>query len=92
MTNLDTVLISVLTPLLSAIVGLIVWFINRIKHYAKQKEELLKRYAQLSELINYIAGIMDIIIINEQVEIKPDLKNELRIASEKYHTLDLIKL
>lgn len=42
MTNLDTVLISVLTPLLSAIVGLIVWFINRIKHYAKQKEELLK--------------------------------------------------
>lgn len=91
MTNLDTVLISVLTPLLSAIVGLIVWFINRIKHYAKQKEELLKRYAQLSELINYIAGIMDI-IINEQVEIKPDLKNEIKIASEKYHTLDLIKL
>ena len=91
MTNLDTVLISVLTPLLSAIVGLIVWFIARIKHYAKQKDELLKRYAQLSELINYIAGIMDI-IINDQVELKPDLKNELRIASEKYHTLDLIKL
>lgn len=91
MTNLDTVLVSTLTPLLSAIVGLIVWFIARIKHYAKQKDELLKRYAQLSELINYIAGIIDI-IINEQVEIKPDLKNELKIASEKYHTLDLIKL
>ena len=91
MTNLDTVLISVLTPLLSAIVGLIVWFIKRIKHYAKQKEELLKRYAQLSELINYIAGIVDI-IINDQVELKPDLKNELKVASEKYHTLDLIKL
>ena len=88
MTN---VLISVLTPLLSAIVGLIVWFIARIKHYAKQKDDLLKRYAQLSELINYIAGIIDV-IINEQVEIKPDLKNELKVASEKYHTLDLIKL
>ena len=88
MTN---VLISVLTPLLRAIVGLIVWFIARIKHYAKQKDDLLKRYAQLSELINYIAGIIDV-IINEQVEIKPDLKNELKIASEKYHTLDLIKL
>ena len=91
MTNLDTVLISVLTPLLSAIVGLIAWFIARIKHYAKQKDELLKRYAQLSELINYIAGIIDI-IINDQVELKPDLKNELKVASEKYHTLDLIKL
>ena len=91
MTNLDTVLISVLTPLLSAIVGLIVWFIARIKHYAKQKDELLKRYAQLSELINYIAGIMDI-IISEQVELKPDLKQQLKVASEKYHTLDLIKL
>ena len=88
MTN---ILISILTPLLSAIVGLIVWFISRIKHYAKQKDELLKRYAQLSELINYIAGIIDI-IINEQVELKPDIKNELKIASEKYHTLDLIKL
>ena len=91
MTNLDTILISVLTPLLSAIVGLIVWFIARIKHYAKQKDELLKRYAQLSELINYIAGIMDI-IINDQVEIKPDLKQQLKVASEKYQTLDLIKL
>ena len=88
MTNL---LISVLTPLLSAFAGLIVWFIARIKHYAKQKDELLKRYAQLSELINYIAGIMDI-IINDQVEIKPDLKQQLKVASEKYHTLDLIKL
>lgn len=88
MTNL---LISILTPLLSAFTGLIVWFIARIKHYAKQKDELLKRYAQLSELINYIAGIMDI-IINDQVEIKPDLKQQLKMASEKYHTLDLIKL
>ena len=84
MTNL---LISILTPLLSAFAGLIVWFIARIKHYAKQKDELLKRYAQLSELMNYVMGIIDI-IINDQA----DLKQQLKIASEKYHTLDLIKL
>ncbi len=90
MNNLDTALISVLTPLISALAGLLIWFIKKLKVNSREKEEQQNKLKASTELLNYTMGVVDT-ILNKDVKLQPNLKKELKIISDRYHSMDLIK-
>ena len=84
MTELAKILISIFTPIFTALVGVIV---KLIKDYYTEK----KKNKQLVELINYSMGAVDT-ILDESVKMQPELRATLKKASRKYHKLDIVKV
>ena len=90
MNNLDTALISVLTPLISALAGLLIKKKKKLKVSSKEKEEQQNKLKASTELLNYTMGVVDT-ILNKDVKLQPNFKKELKLISDRYHSMDLIK-
>ena len=83
MSELAKILISVFTPLLTAIVGILIKVVHSL-YKEKQKNK------QLVELCNYSMGAVDT-ILDDNVKMQPELRATLKKASRKYHKLDIVK-
>ena len=90
MTNWTSIVLEITTPIITTLIGLLTWFINRLKKSAKEKEEQQNKLKANNELLNYAMGIIDT-ILNNEVKLQPNLKKELRKISKRYHIMDLIK-
>lgn len=90
MTNWTSIVLEITTPIITILIGLLTWFINRFKKSAKEKEEQQNKLKANNELLNYAMGMIDT-ILNNEVKLQPNLKKELRKISKRYHIMDLIK-
>lgn len=90
MTNWTSIVLEITTPIITILIGLLTWFINKLKKSSKEKEEQQNKLKANNELLNYAMGMIDT-ILNNEVKLQPNLKKELRKISKRYHIMDLIK-
>ena len=90
MTNWTSIVLEITTPIITILIGLVGWFINKLKKNSKEKEEQQNKLKANNELLNYAMGMIDT-ILNNEVKLQPNLKKELRKISKRYHIMDLIK-
>lgn len=90
MTNWTTIVLEITTPIIGLLIGILTWFINKLKRTTKEKEEQKQKLINNNELLNYSMGIIDT-ILNKEVKLQPNFKKELKKISNRYHSMDLIK-
>lgn len=90
MTNWTSIVLEITTPIIGLLIGILTLFINKLKKAAKEKEEQHNKLKVSTELLNYTMGVVDT-ILNKEVKLQPNFKKELKIISDKYHTMDLTK-
>ena len=90
MTNWTSIVLEITTPIITVLIGLLTWFIKKLKTSSKEKEEQQNKLKANTELLNYAMGIIDT-ILNNEVKLQPNFKKELRKISKRYHIMDLIK-
>lgn len=90
MTNWTSIVLEITAPIIGLLIGILTWFINKLKRTTKEKEEQKQKLITNNELLNYSMGIIDA-ILNKEVKLQPNLKKELKEISNRYHSMDLIK-
>lgn len=90
MTNWTSIVLEITTPIIGLLIGILTLFINKLKKTAKEKEEQQSKLKANSELLNYTMGVLDT-ILNKEVKLQPNFKKELKLISDRYHTMDLTK-
>lgn len=90
MANWTSIVLEITTPIIGLLIGILTWFINKLKKTAKEKEQQQNKLKENNELLNYSMGVIDT-ILNKEVKLQPNFKKELKIISDRYHVMDLNK-
>lgn len=90
MINWTSIVLEITTPIIGLLIGILTWFINKLKKTAKEKQDQQNKLTSSNELLNYTIGVIDV-ILNKEVKLQPNLKKELKIISNRYHAMDLNK-